>query len=177
MLEHVWTERLVGRRPREDDADVLGGIWTDHRIDEATWPADLRTADDAGRTVADDLAHWERFGFGPWIVEERRTGAVIGRAGLKHTQVNGRPEVEIAYFLSADHWGRGYATEIAREAVRAAFEDLGLDDVVVFTTVANEASQAIIARLGATFEAELEHAGLPHVLFRLRRPEAPGTAA
>ncbi|MBI5105107.1 MAG: GNAT family N-acetyltransferase [Solirubrobacterales bacterium] len=170
LADRVTTERLVLRRPEPGDVPALQAIFTDHRVDEAAWPADLRTADDARRITERAIAHWERFRFGPWTAEERATGRIIGRGGVNHTTVGGRPEVEIGYFISADHWGQGYATELAREAVRVAFEVLELDDVVLFTTPANAGSQAVIRKLGAEFEREVEHAGLPHVLFRLRRP-------
>lgn len=174
MLERVTTDRLVGRRPHADDADAWAAIWTDHRIPEEAWPADLRTADDARRTLREDLEHWQRFQFGPWTLEERGTRTIVGRAGLGHALVGGRPEVQIAYFLSADFWGRGLATEIAREAVRCAFDDLELDSVVIFTMTTNDASQAVIAKLGAEFERTVEHAGLPHLVFRLTRVRAAG---
>jgi len=170
-LATVSTERLRGRRPvAEDRADYVR-IWTDPRVPT---DAHLRTAEDAVRTLDETLAHWERWGFGPWTVLERGDEAVIGRVGPAHTRVTGRPEVEVAWFLDADVWGRGYATELAHEAVRAAFDDLQLDSVVSYTTPANAASQAVMRRLGFTFEAAIEHAGLPHVLFRLTAPAARG---
>jgi RimJ/RimL family protein N-acetyltransferase len=174
-VDRVTTDRLIGRRPEPTDLPALQAIWTDHRIGEEQWPADLRTADDARRVLDGSIAHWERWGFGPWIVVERETMEVVGRAGVQHTRVAGRPEVEALWFLDPDRWGRGYATEIAREALRVAFDVLELDDLIAFTMTTNRPSQAVIGRLGFTFEREIEHAGLPHLLYRLRREDAsPG---
>jgi ribosomal-protein-alanine N-acetyltransferase len=152
-VDRVATARLVGRRPEEGDADAWVRWYTDPRIDEAAWPADLRTADDARRVLADVLRHWERWGFGLWTV--LAGGAPVGKAGVQHTTVAGRPEVELAWFFDADVWGQGYATEIAREAVRVTFQVLELDDVVAFTTPANAASQAVMRKLGMTYEADI----------------------
>jgi RimJ/RimL family protein N-acetyltransferase len=86
-----------------------------------------------------------------------------------HTEIEGRPEVEVGWFFASEVWGRGYATEIGREALRVGFEVLELDEVVAFTTPANGASRAVMAKLGMTYERDIVHAGLPHVLYRLRR--------
>ncbi|QEC48953.1 GNAT family N-acetyltransferase [Baekduia soli] len=169
-VDRVATARLVGRRPEEGDARAYVRVFTDPRIDEEAWPADRRTADGARETLAAFIAHWERWGFGPWTV---LVGSEpVGWTGLQHTRVDGRPEVELLWFLDGDLWGRGYAPELAREAVRVAFEVLELDDVVAFTTPANTRSQAVMRRLGMAHERDIVHGGLPHVLFRLTRPGA-----
>lgn len=167
-VDRVTTARLVGRRPEDGDLEAFTRWFVDPRIDEAAWPAAMRTPEHAREVLAEVQRHWERWGFGHWIVEA--AGTPVGKAGLNHTTVAGRPEVELAWFFDADTWGQGYATEIAREAVRVAFEVLELDDVVAFTTPANAASQGVMRKLGMTYEGDIEHAGLPHVLFRLHRP-------
>jgi [ribosomal protein S5]-alanine N-acetyltransferase len=166
-LDRVTTARLVGRRPEPGDLDAVMGFFCDPRVDEEAWPSAFRTPERAKEVLDHQLAHWERWGFGPWMVE--LGGRVIGWTGLQHTTIAGRPEVELLWFVHPDHWGQGYTTEMAREAVRAAFEVLELDDVVAFTVPVNAASRAVMEKLGMTYEREIEHVGLPHVLYRLRR--------
>ena len=48
------------------------------------------------------------------------------------------------WFIHPDHWNRGYATEVAREAVRVAFDVLALDDVISCTVAGNAASRCSI---------------------------------
>lgn len=166
-IDRVSTARLIGRRPEPDDAATYARIFTDARVAEAAWPEHLRTVDRAHALLDDLLRHWERWGFGPWTV--LADGTPIGYAGLRHADVGGRPEVELLWFLDADHWGHGYATEMAREAVRVAFEVLELDAVVAQTVDVNHASRAVMEKLGMAYEGETVHAGLPHVLYRLPR--------
>jgi ribosomal-protein-alanine N-acetyltransferase len=166
-IDRVSTARLVGRRPEPGDAATYARIFTDARVDEATWPEHLRTADRAPALLDDLLRHWERWGFGPWTV--LAGGPPIGYAGLRHAEVGGRPEVELLWFLDADHWGHGYATEMAREAVRVAFDVLELDAVVAQTVDVNRASRAVMEKLGMTYEGDTVHAGLAHVLYRRSR--------
>lgn len=169
-LDRVTTQRLVGRRPEPADRDAWIRWYTDPRIDEAAWPEHLRTAEVVARRFEGVLQHWERWGFGPWTVTAH--GAPIGQAGLSHARGRDRPDVQLAWALDSAVWGRGYATEIAREAVRAAFDDLELDEVVAVTTPANGPSLRVIERLGMTFAEDLEHGGLPHRLYVLRRRPA-----
>jgi RimJ/RimL family protein N-acetyltransferase len=166
-IERVATTRLAGRRPEPGDAATYARILTDARVLEEVWPEHLRTADRAQALLDDFLRHWARWGFGPWTVLV--DGAAIGYAGLRHADVGGRPEVELVWFLDADHWGQGHATEMAREAVRVAFDILELDAVVAQTVDVNRASRSVMEKLGMGHERDVVHAGLPHVLYRRSR--------
>ena len=106
----------------------------------------------------------------------------LGFVGLAVPRFEERftPCVEIGWRLRRDAWGHGYATEAAREALRHGFETLGLEEVVSFTTVANEPSRAVMRRLGMRHDPayDFEHPLLepgdpvrPHVLYRLSAAE------
>ncbi|HEV7492248.1 GNAT family N-acetyltransferase [Baekduia sp.] len=166
-IDRVSTARLVGRRPEAGDATTYARMYTDARVAEEAWPEHLRTADRAHAVLAEFLGHWERWGFGSWTV--LADGMPIGYVGLRHGDVGGRPEVELLWFLDADHWGHGYATEMAREVVRVAFDILELDAVVAETVDVNHASRAVMRKLGMSYERDIVHVGLPHVLYRLSR--------
>jgi len=168
-LSSVTTERLFGRRPEPGDLEDYVRIFTDPRVDEDLWPADLRTSDKVAAILKGSIEHWERWEFGPWTVLERGSERIVGRVGLEYTTKFGHPEVELEWFVDPDVWGRGYATEMAEEAVRAAFTTLGLDELISYTTHANTASRAVMEKLGMTYERDVENAGMPHVLYRLAR--------
>jgi len=95
------------------------------------------------------------------------------------------PAVEVGWRLAREHWGNGYAVEGACAAVAFGFEQLGLDEIVSFTTVANEPSRRVMERLGMTHDAagDFQHPLLapddpirPHVLYRLPRAVWEGQA-
>jgi RimJ/RimL family protein N-acetyltransferase len=67
---------------------------------------------------------------------------------MQHTTIGDRPEVELRWFIHPDYWNRGYAAEMAREAVRVAFDVLEFDDVISFTLHGNAASRAVMEKLG-----------------------------
>ena len=88
--------------------------------------------------------------------------------------------LEIGWRLAAEHWGRGYATEGARASLAHAFDVLDRDEVVSFTTTANQRSRHVMEKLGLVRRAEddFDHPGVPptwpgrrHVLYRITRDE------
>jgi RimJ/RimL family protein N-acetyltransferase len=127
-------------------------------------------------------AHFRQHGFGLWAAELREGGQFIGYIGLAVPRFDAAftPCVEIGWRLAFAHWGRGLATEGAREALRYAFEDLVLPSLVSFTVPANTRSRRVMEKLGMThnpqddFDHPLLLPGHPlrrHVLYRLERRE------
>ena len=124
-----------------------------------------------------NLAHWADYGFGLWVLRDRPTGSVIGRAVLRHLQVEGSDEIEVGYGFMPDYWGRGLATEISLACLQIARDQLGLESVVAITLPSNVASQRVMQKAGLEYEREITHEGVLHVLFRTaRRPRGSSTA-
>jgi [ribosomal protein S5]-alanine N-acetyltransferase len=132
----------------------------------------LRSAEETAYYLRENLDHWDRYGYGMWVFSDRTDGRFVGRAGLRNTRVGGNEEVELAYALVADYWGRGLATEMAKQILKLAFERLDLDDIVCFTLPTNRASKRVMEKAGFEYERDVVHAGSPHVLFRSKAPEA-----
>jgi [ribosomal protein S5]-alanine N-acetyltransferase len=138
----------------------------DERVVPWLWPEGAPSLAQVRSLLVRDADHWKRHHWGPWMVRDAATRAPIGRIGIKHWVDE---EVELAWMVRADRWGEGLATEMAAEAVRVAFDVVGLESVVAFTLVDNGPSRRVMEHLGMAYERDLEHAGLPHVLYRLRR--------
>jgi RimJ/RimL family protein N-acetyltransferase len=82
--------------------------------------------------------------------------------------------------LARQHWGKGYAAEAARAALREGFELHGLDGIVSFTVLANARSWRVMDRIGMTRSPgeDFDHPLIPlgsslrrHILYRIRREE------
>jgi len=87
-------------------------------------------------------------GLGTWRATRRDNGDFIGWFALKY--VPGTAEVEVGYRLRHGAWGRGFATEVARELVRYGFDDLGLKRIIGVTHPDNVASQRVLQKIGLT---------------------------
>lgn len=109
-------------------------------------------------------AHWRAHGFGPWIVGER--GRTVACGGLSMRLLDGRPELELAWAVLPEVWGRGIATAIGREALALA-ATRGAREAVALTRAENLASRRVMDKLGMAPERELQHAGFAHVLYRV----------
>lgn len=168
MSERVETERLVGERVCSEHYEALCALLCDPRVG-ATLGGTL-TRDGVSASLADKVAHWQRYGFGYWMWRERSSGAPVARGGLQHTRVDGHDEVEVGWAVMADRWGEGFATELGAASVRFGFEELDLDDVVAYTLPTNRASSRVMEKLGFDYEKDVVHADLPHVLYRIAAP-------
>jgi ribosomal-protein-alanine N-acetyltransferase len=115
-----------------------------------------------------NVKHWTEHGFGMWMLRDATTSVVIGRAILRHLDVEGVDEVEVGYGFMPEYWGRGLATEIANACVRLGFDRFGLRSMVAITTPPNHASQRVMTKAGLVYERDIVHAGVPHRLFRTR---------
>ncbi|MDM0076859.1 GNAT family N-acetyltransferase [Variovorax sp. J2P1-59] len=170
------TERLHLRQWRATDREPFAQLNADPRVMEF-FPAPLSRAE--SDAVADRCAQGivER-GWGFWVVEERASGNPIGFTGLNvpRADLPCSPCVEIGWRLAREYWGKGYATEAARGALRVGFGRLALPEIVAFTAVPNLPSEAVMKRLGMVADGTFEHPAIPgghplrlHKLYRLAR--------
>lgn len=126
--------------------------------------------------------HAER-GYTVWAlqVQESARGSApfIGFTGLSIPSFevpfeHAQPCVEVGWRLSSEWWGMGLASEAARAALAYGFDIVGLDEIVSFTTPANEPSWRVMERIGMTRSQEFDHPRAHatdwwrrHVLFRM----------
>jgi RimJ/RimL family protein N-acetyltransferase len=176
--DEVRTERLILRRWRESDREPFARMNADPKVMEF-FPATLSREESEG--LVDRIeAHFAEHGFGCSAAELKETGEFIGFIGLAVPRFESAftPCVEIGWRVAAKHWGHGLATEGARAVVELALSELGLTEIVSFTTVENVRSRRVMEKLGMRHDAEddFDHPLVPeghalrrHVLYRLRR--------
>jgi [ribosomal protein S5]-alanine N-acetyltransferase len=86
----------------------------------------------------------------------RTDGCLIGGIGLR--LVENHHHAELGYWLGVPYWGKGYATEAAREMLRYGFEDLKLHRICASYFKGNESSGRILKKLGMSYEGcQREH--------------------
>ncbi len=170
-LGRVQTERLVCERLESHHLQALCGVLLDPRVIPTLHPvaSPPPTQADVEQSLAASIEHWELYGFGLWLLRDRSTGAPVGRGGLVYTNASGLDGVEVAWAIVSERWGEGLATELARTAVGLAFGELELDALLALTLPHNRASRRVMEKSGFSFDREIVHAGLPHVLYRQLR--------
>lgn len=177
---HLTTPRLLLRSWTDADAEPFAAMNSDPRVMEF-FPAPLdRAQSDA--LLALVRAEIEERGYGPYAVEERASGKLLGFTGLSVPTFDApfMPAVEMGWRLARTAWGQGYATEAARAVRDHAFTGLGLDEVVAFTAEWNQPSRRVMEKIGMTRDesADFIHPRVPaghklarHVLYRLKRAD------
>jgi [ribosomal protein S5]-alanine N-acetyltransferase len=107
--ERIETERLVLRRPVIADAPAIFSRYAgDTEVTRYLgWPTH-RSAEESESFVAMSDSEWTRWPAGPYLIEDRATGRLLGGTGLSFET---RVRAMTGYVFAPDAWGCGYATE------------------------------------------------------------------
>jgi len=116
--ESIDAGRIRLRRPYAADAHA---IFTRYSSDPAVtrlvgWPRHT-SADEARAFIQFSDAEWERSPSGPFLIDARDTGTLLGATGLAFEAPY---RAQTGYVLATDAWGRGYATEALSAIVSLA---------------------------------------------------------
>ena len=161
------TERLLLRALAPRDFEPYAAMMADPEVPRHLGDGRPLGRGEAWRQMAMFVGHWTLRGFGLWAVEERATGAFVGRIGCFEPE--GWPGFEIGYTLARAAWGRGYAREGAAASLRWARETLGRDEIISIIRPANAGSIRVATALGATEDGTVEFFGAPAAIYRYPR--------
>ena len=156
----VDTDRLRLRSLELDDAERLFEIYGDaetmRHVGRTGRPmVDLAAAERAVETLrGNEAAH----GFSLWALDESEGDPLVGVAGLAMVEGVG-PDVEAAYILRRDRWGRGYATEALRAVLEIGHEQLGLARIVALAYSENDRSRRVMEKAGMRPDGTVEAYG------------------
>jgi [ribosomal protein S5]-alanine N-acetyltransferase len=167
------TARLRLRELSTDDLDFVAEMLGD--ADVMRYYPNRLDRDGASAWLERQQMRYARDGHGLWLAVDRATGEPVGQVGLVTHELQGLPRPrypEIGYLLHRPFWHRGFATEAAMGVRDHAFGVLGYDQVISLIRQVNAPSQAVARRLGMSAIAEIEFAGLPHLVFSLTASDA-----
>ena len=128
----------------------------------------------------------EQRGWGIWAVEV--DGDFAGMVGLSVPRwpLPFSPCTKVLWRLRKQYWGRGIAYAAASQAVANGFAQVGLDEIVAFTTPPNLRSIRLMERLGFARDhaGDFDHPAVPeghalrrHVLYRKKKPSEGSSVA
>jgi RimJ/RimL family protein N-acetyltransferase len=150
-MKILETERLVLRHMVPDDAPFFLTLlnepgWIDNIGDKG-----IRSVEGAAEYITKSYtSSYEKFGFGLYLVELKKTGEPLGICGLvKRASLE---DVDIGFAFSERFWGKGYAVESAAAVLEYGYTVLGIKRIVAITTQTNHASAKVLERIGLKFE-------------------------
>jgi len=140
------TRRLLLRAPEPAEVDPLFAIQSDPEAMRFTYCSPSRFATAAH--LESYAARFSEDGFAPWAALLAAEGRVVGWGGLNKDPNAPEWGVEVAYYIASAYWGRGLASELVRESLVHAFDDLALPEVGAFARPANVASVRVLLKTG-----------------------------
>ena len=167
LIPKLETERLLLRKFNEEDFEDYARMCADTEVMRYLGEGKPLTRLEAWQQMALIVGHWQLRGYGLWAVEEKSSGELVGRIGFYNPE--GWPGFELGWTLAREAWGKGYATEGARRALRYAFNDLGREKVISLIHTDNLASIRVAERLGEKLEGRTELFGHEVLIYGIGR--------
>lgn len=141
------SERLLLRQPTRADADDVFRIFSDPEV-LRYYNVDFMTMRDEAVAIIESRRRRFDMGYGiRWGIYLRESNRYIGSCGFEVLHKPWR-YAEIGYELGRIHWGQGYMTEALRAMIRYGFRHLELHRIEAQVEPPNEASKAVLRRIG-----------------------------
>ena len=171
MLPEIETRRLLLRQWREEDLEPYARICDDPEV--MRHMSGPRTRERCRKQLGWFARHWEEHGFGLWAVEEKISGAFIGRIGLLYHEdwPEGEHKTEVGWLLDRAYWGQGLATEGARASLNYGFERQGLERIISIALPENSASRRVMEKCGLTLRGGTRWKELEVVWYAIDRQD------
>ncbi len=152
VSERIETDRLVLRRPVDADAEpVFSRYSSDPEVTRYLgWPRH-QTVQGARGFIAYSDREWALWPAGPFLIESRDTGRLLGGTGLAFETPF---RAATGYVLAKDAWGRGYATE-ALGAMVALADAVGVKRLQALCHPGHPASARVLEKGGFVCEGRL----------------------
>lgn len=115
--------------------------------------------------IARNRERYAREGHGLWAMALKESNEMIGDCGCVLQQVEERPEIEIAYHVRRDLWGKGYATEAARACMEYAFAKIGARRLISMIRPENVQSRRVAEKNGLVCEKIVFWHGYDHCIY------------
>jgi [ribosomal protein S5]-alanine N-acetyltransferase len=157
----IETARLLLRRPLASDAHAVFARYAGNPAVTRYlgWRTHSSVVDTQLFLIGCD-AEWQNTGVGPYLLQSRETGQLLGSTGL---QLLSPQQAATGYVLARDAWGRGYATETLH-AMRDLAQRMGVLRLTAVCHPEHYASSRVMQKCGFTREGTLRaHVQFPNL--------------
>jgi len=145
------SERLVLREFDLDDAEFILELLNESAFVRFIGDKGVRTRADAREYLQKGpLDSYRRFGFGLYLASLRVDGTPVGMCGLVKRE--GLADADVGFALLSRYCSRGYAVEAAAAVLDYARRTLNLGRIVAIAKPENQASIAVLEKIGLKFE-------------------------
>ena len=159
-LTIMETKRTIIREFCMDDLDDLFHLYEGEHVTDYMEP--LFSYEDEKEYEKNYIKNvYHLYDYGMWLVIDKKTNEVIGRAGIESRggisginkenfsdDRNDESTVELGYLIREDYQNKGYATEVCTAIVKYAFETLEKTRIYAQADVKNTFSVKLLKKLG-----------------------------
>jgi RimJ/RimL family protein N-acetyltransferase len=173
------TERLILREFRVEDLDEHAATLGDPEVMRFIGGKPM-TREDSWRRLCSGVGSWQLAGIGPWAVELKADGRMVGHCGLFEFQRDMQPSIrgepEMGWIFDRSVHGQGIAFEACARALLWADEMLGAPSYPAIISLENAASMKLAERLGFKRLDDAIYRDEPIAFFR-REGRSPAAAS
>jgi [ribosomal protein S5]-alanine N-acetyltransferase len=162
------TQRLLAREWTENDFDAAQRLWGDPKVMGLISSSGPLTRDLVLKKMKEQIDLQKRYGVQYWATIDKNNGEIVGCCGLRPYDIPNNV-FEIGFHIMSEHWGRGFATEAARGAIKYAREVRKIRKLFAGHNPNNSASCKVLEKLGFQFVCDkfYEPTGLMHPSYDL----------
>lgn len=153
-LPQLETERLILRKISLEDIDDIHIYASNPEVSKYVFWEAHETRAATEEYVKRILSLYKEGKIAPWGIHHKEDNKLIGTVDFVSWQPQHKT-AEIGYALSMDYWGRGIATEAAKELIRFGMNEMGLVRIQAKALVANKGSERVMEKAGMKYEGIL----------------------
>ena len=157
----LQTERLELRWLSVNDAPMMLAVWNDPAFVKFVGDRGVRTLEDAESSMREGLLQiYAEHGYGPFLVTRRDDGTQMGICGYFHRENLDAPDIGFA--LLNDYCGQGFGYESSAAVLEHGRVALRLPRVLAIVSPENNASIALLEKLGLSYDRPIRMPGDEH---------------
>jgi len=178
----IETDRLILREFRAGDLDAHAATLGDEEVMRHIGGKPM-SREDSWRRLLSGVGMWSLIGMGPWAVEQKADGRMVGHCGFFQFERDLNPlilgEPEMGWIFDRSVHGQGIAFEACQAALNWAEDAIGVASYPAIIDLDNTPSMKLAERLGFVRQADATYRDGPIAFFRRpgRLPAATATAA
>ena len=153
-LPRLETKNLVLRKATIRDAAEIFGYSSDREVTRFLRWGPHQIIKDTEKYINAVLEQYQADQDGPWAIEYKFTGVVIGHIHLM--ELDEQPKkAQVGFVLSRNYWNKGIMTEALGKVLEYSFYGLRLNRMEAMCIRENRAAARVLEKAGMRKEGEL----------------------
>ncbi|GAA0418094.1 GNAT family N-acetyltransferase [Virgibacillus salarius] len=150
------SQRLLFRRYDNNDFPFLMSLLSDPAVIQFIGNGKPRDENEGKKFLSWIYRTYEsNKNMGLMVLVNKADNTLIGHAGLVPQTIDSKEEIEIGYWISREHWGKGYATEAAHTLLEHGTKHLQHERFIALIQPDNFASQHVAQKIGMSLDKKL----------------------